>query len=626
MGADGPGTSESASTSGRASSSSSSESTAGVAKASGTPETGLAAVSAELTGRFIHITDFHPDPHYLEGTSFDSGCHRVAEDEFDGADGQKKGKGKKGKGKKGDGDDEEEEVAGYWGSSVTDCDSPLSLVNMTFDWLKKEWADEVDFVIWTGDNARHDIDRSLPRTPREITALNEFMANKMLDAFGPEVVIVPSLGNNDIYPHNVMGPGPSGLTSGMLRVWKDFIPDDYDHVFERGAYFSAEVIPDQLAVVSLNTLYWYDSNTLVDGCEDGSSDPGALEFDWLEVQLEEFRERGMQVWLTGHVPPHSGNYYETCHLRYGDLALRYQDTIVGHLNIDHFFFLDVPELESRENRLLSTSYPSHRNLTLKGAYEGPSLHHGAEPHPQSGRMRTMGRNSNAALVDTLRKDFGDMPGPNKLKVKDYAVMNVAPSVIPTYMPAVRVYSYNITNITRYPDSVNLDSNLAALGRKHGHRHGRKKPKLHCKDPINRDKPHCRFKTRPRYYNKTSPSRSNVPLSALGYTQFYLPGVDGPKNVTPEWQIEYSTFKPDRLIAAEEGQPGPVPVHLLPQYDEGVFAALEASGEGERVRKFKQGLKRITPWRMKDLTIGSYVKLARKLVAEKKMWKQFSDFM
>lgn len=106
---------------------------------------------------------------------------------------------------------------------------------MTFDWLKKEWANEVDFVIWTGDNARsalrlwllvnaskadslrHDIDRSLPRTPREITALNEFMANKMLDTFGPEVVIVPSLGNNDIYPHNVMGPGPSGLTSGMLR-------------------------------------------------------------------------------------------------------------------------------------------------------------------------------------------------------------------------------------------------------------------------------------------------------------------------------------------------------------------------------------------------------------------------
>jgi endopolyphosphatase len=36
----------------------------------------------------------------------------------------------------------------------SDCDSPMSLVNMTFDWIKKEWAEEVDFVIWTGDNAR----------------------------------------------------------------------------------------------------------------------------------------------------------------------------------------------------------------------------------------------------------------------------------------------------------------------------------------------------------------------------------------------------------------------------------------------------------------------------------------
>jgi endopolyphosphatase len=30
----------------------------------------------------------------------------------------------------------------------------MALVNYTFDWLKKEWAEEVDFVVWTGDNAR----------------------------------------------------------------------------------------------------------------------------------------------------------------------------------------------------------------------------------------------------------------------------------------------------------------------------------------------------------------------------------------------------------------------------------------------------------------------------------------
>jgi hypothetical protein len=34
-----------------------------------------------------------------------------------------------------------------------------------------------------------------------------------------------------------------------------------------GAYFSSEVIPDKLAVISLNTLYWYDNNKAVDGCK-----------------------------------------------------------------------------------------------------------------------------------------------------------------------------------------------------------------------------------------------------------------------------------------------------------------------------------------------------------------------
>lgn len=34
--------------------------------------------------------------------------------------------------------------------------------------------------------------------------------------------------------------------------------------------------------------------------------------DWLDVQLSGFRDRGMQVWMSGHVPPHMGHYYETC--------------------------------------------------------------------------------------------------------------------------------------------------------------------------------------------------------------------------------------------------------------------------------------------------------------------------
>ena len=232
-----------------------------------------------------------------------------------------------------------------------------------------------------------------------------------------------------------------------------------------------------------------------------------------------------------------------------------------------------------------------------------------------------------------------------------------------------------------------------MKRKHGHRHGHKKPKYKCKSPVDQDKPHCRFKTRPRYYNRTSPSRRNGPLTPLGYAQFYLPDIDSATaDSPPEWKIEYSTFKLANLLprdnGTDEGQNGqkvPVPVKFLPGYDDEVLGKLlkerderaalpkdddttkrhlqlpsdlleriheddlelleldeaeddeawlgddmdEQKGERERdeeLRLFKKKLRKITPWKMKDLTIPQYVKLARKLVAEKKMWKQFSNLM
>ncbi len=43
------------------------------------------------------------------------------------------------------------------------------------------------------------------------------MVQKMQETFGKDVVIVPSIGNNDIYPHNVLAAGPNGVTSEFLR-------------------------------------------------------------------------------------------------------------------------------------------------------------------------------------------------------------------------------------------------------------------------------------------------------------------------------------------------------------------------------------------------------------------------
>lgn len=73
-----------------------------------------------------------------------------------------------------------------------------------------------EFRIEKIDTHRHDIDRSLPRTPQEIFDLNTMMVDKMLSVIPRDVPIVPSLGNNDIYPHNVLAAGPNRITEHFL--------------------------------------------------------------------------------------------------------------------------------------------------------------------------------------------------------------------------------------------------------------------------------------------------------------------------------------------------------------------------------------------------------------------------
>ena len=228
------------------------------------PAGGEPGTSRSLKGRFLHITgasarldipsrtaccgryvltgrcgkDFHPDPHFktYSSTEANAACHR------------KHG------------------PAGYYGAETSACDSPVTLVNATMDWIKHHLADEIDFVVWTGDSARHDNDEKLPRTQEEIISQNELIVQKFTDVFGRgrdeedptkdfRIPIVPTFGNNDIMPHNILLAGPNKWTVKYTDIWRGFIPEAQRHQFQQGGWFSVEVIPTKLAVVSLNTLY-----------------------------------------------------------------------------------------------------------------------------------------------------------------------------------------------------------------------------------------------------------------------------------------------------------------------------------------------------------------------------------
>lgn len=179
-------------------------------------------------------TDIHPDPFYNIHSDPDEGaCHS--------------GHGS----------------AGYYGAEKTSCDSPYTLVNATFRWIQENLKDSIDFVIWTGDSARHDNDEDHPRHDKQVIGQNEFLMHKMKDVFGKggsnhinafEIPVVPTIGNNDILPHNIFAKGPNMWTRKYAQIWHKLVPEEQKHQFEEGGWFFVEVIPNKLAVFSLNTM------------------------------------------------------------------------------------------------------------------------------------------------------------------------------------------------------------------------------------------------------------------------------------------------------------------------------------------------------------------------------------
>ncbi|KAJ3985885.1 endopolyphosphatase [Lentinula detonsa] len=503
-----------------------------------------------LQGRFLQITDLHPDPFYLPGTSTSKACHKKIP--------KKKKK-----------------RAGYYGTPYSECDSPLTLTNYTLDFLEEHWADDIDFVIWTGDNARHENDPEIPRTTNEIYEMNDVLAKRMNEIFTIRgIPVIPSL-------------GPNSIINEFLKIWQSFVPFPYHQAFRQGAYFAVEVVPNALAVISLNTLYFYDANDAVSGCNyNEPDDPGNLQFAWLEDQLKSYRKRGMQVWVTGHVPP--SNYFPECYVQYVRLALNFQDTILGHLyghkNADHFFFVEAKDLESGNNNSRASKHND--------------------------------------LYDSLVVDFAQLPKPKKTDLDEYAIINVSPPVVPNpYLPTFRIFTYNITGVEKALADGSSIRHVNVIDTGTERLLDQRQVKLrdepsHCTDELYRNSSwKCRLQFDPPQ-NADAPSRTSRLWTPLGYAQYFIPHLkDADKSDPPHYKLEYTTF-PASVILPEEGQNEtkiwyPIPLRNLPK----------SVRDGKMKKKY-------FPYSMQDLTIGSWLDLARRLgdIKEKKLRKRFRQYM
>lgn len=548
----------------------------------------------QVQGRFLHITDFHPDALYKthSSTDQDDACHR--------------GHG----------------PAGYYGAETSDCDTPFSLVNATFDWIEANLKDKIDFVIWTGDTARHDSDEDAPRSTKQVLDTNKFVAQKFRDLFFDEkaealsVPVIPTLGNNDILPHNIMLPGPNRWLTNYASIWRHFIPEEQRHSFQIGGWFYVEVVPNRLAVVSLNTLYFFDRNAAIDNCVD-TSEPGFKQLEWLRVQLNLLRNRGMKAIIMGHVPPARTDskilWDESCWQKYTLWLQQYRDVVTaslyGHMNIDHFMFQDTHDINIQS--VASGVYDQGARVSMDDELTAQ----GANDYLLELRRRwsklpkpKMSANPDPSELSKGKKgDKGSLGG---RWAERYQLSVVGPSIVPNFFPTLRVIEYNITGlegsevsmgpIVRDSEALSLsdvdewESELRAAALAEVEKNKKKKKKKKGKKGGKGGKTHDPNLVVPDPPSKSAPpgpAYSPQPLTLVGYTQYFANLTHINNDVTVE-DVETSGRWRDGKHSGKQ------PDKSKPPRD---FAfEVEYSTFKDKILK------------MSDLTVRSYIKLAYRM--------------
>ncbi|KAI7876525.1 hypothetical protein K492DRAFT_135240, partial [Lichtheimia hyalospora FSU 10163] len=330
--------------------------------------------------------------------------------------------------------------AGLLGTPGAKCDSPIELAEKTLEYISREWRDKIDFVVWTGDNSRHDWDKKYrPRKRKAIYHLNERVQQMMQRAFWPtardprHIPVIPTLGNNDVYPHNTMGSGDdeTDLLQYFSRLWQPWIPTDQRATFRQGGYFAVNVGP-RLRVLSLNTMYFYHKNDAVKKC----SSPGSPAHDmllWFERELIRARAAHVRVYVMGHVPPTTKHYRKSCIRGYTRIAAAYPDVLMGHffghLNMDHFLMLDARDAQDDDD-----DDDDFTHLSINSNEDDDDHVHTS-------------RNINK-YVNWLRDMYEDIDPIDHHHAAHFdrmpvVAVQVAPSVLPVYYPALRIYKYEI---------------------------------------------------------------------------------------------------------------------------------------------------------------------------------------
>jgi len=219
------------------------------------------------------------------------------------------------------------------------CDTPYSTMQSMFHHMNS-LEQNPDWILILGDISAH----CAYSMQHVLNNMEGFFS--LLRDFYPTTPVYVTLGNNDVYPHNQLALGPSEMLTQIANLWEKYgvLTPDAISQFRRGGFYSIELpTPDNLKIISLNSLYWFTNWCPQNDTECSDEDIAALDLlgdpmnqlQWLQSQLETSQKANQGVYIFGHVGPQCSQklkhplWYEQYSTPFYYLTSQYSETILG---------------------------------------------------------------------------------------------------------------------------------------------------------------------------------------------------------------------------------------------------------------------------------------------------------
>ena len=193
--------------------------------------------------------------------------------------------------------------------------------------LNHSLSQDIDFIIWTGDNGPHDIWETFQEEVLETNRVIKKMFDETLNYYEKNnIPIYFCLGNHERYPSDNYQDNEEELLKNYSNIYNDYLNDNEAiNSFRSSGSFSIKR-EDNLTIISINCMLCDSFNFHLYN----STKTHTVEmFKWLEKELKEAEENGNYVYILNHFPLNGDFTLTECAKRFQALFDRYEYTIRG---------------------------------------------------------------------------------------------------------------------------------------------------------------------------------------------------------------------------------------------------------------------------------------------------------